>query len=163
MLKLREMMKRKERGSAELVVTLITVPLLIALLFAIVNVSSYFQVRSEIQNEATNGSRLVALYGGSSTGAYRNTTGQSVQNIVLSKIYSNGKCTYSYCAKKPTVSCYVVVNGAKVAVAREAGQEAVCTITYTYSPVAPITLGFNGLFNIPVNVSATSVTETGYN
>lgn len=162
MKKIRDFALNKESGSGELVVSLITIPILAFLLFTIINVSSYFQVRSAVQDTARDGARLVALYGGSTSGAYLNTSGVSVSQTVKDRLYKGGKCTLSYCATAPIVNCRVVVNGAERGVATAAGQPAICSVSYDYSAVAPMAFGFDSLFAYPIKIDATTVTETGY-
>lgn len=165
MQKLRDKLINKDReaGDSELVVTLFTIPILAFLLFTIINVSSYFQVRSEVQDAARDGARLVALYGGTTSTAYLNTTGKTVPAIIQARLYKNGKCTFSYCKSAPTVTCSVIsASGASSTRATAAGQTATCTISYAYGAVAPISFGFQNLFAYPIKVSGTTVTETGY-
>ena len=164
MKKIRDMFSpyNRERGSGELVVTLFSIPLLAGLLFTLINVSSYFQTRSAVQDVARDGARLVALYGGSTTAAYRNTTGENVAVTVQKRLYKDGKCILSHCTKPPVVTCNVVVNGIPRAVATDAGQVAVCNVQYWYSSVAPSWFGFDKLVTVPITIDATTVTETGY-
>jgi len=164
MKKLRDLISssNRESGSGELIVTLFTIPVLAMMLFGLINVSSYFQVRSGVQDIARDGARLVALYGGSTTAAYRNQSGENVATTVFNRLYKNGECTLSYCSTIPTVTCNVIVNGVASAVATDAGQVATCTVRYRYSSVAPVGLNFDQLFATPITIEATTVTETGY-
>jgi Flp pilus assembly protein TadG len=147
--------RRNERG--DVVQTIFMFPIALFLLFALINMSSYFQMRGQVQNVARDGARLVALYGGASTGAIRNNTGQSVQTQVTNILWDGSKCKLSYCTQKPVVTCTPNV-------ATQAGQVVSCTIKYYYSPIAPVPKGlegFNGVTGQPMSVSATYISETG--
>ena len=167
-LKLREKMFRegpREKGSTT-VETVFMMPIAIFILFAMINLSSYFSVRAQVENVAREGARLVALYGGQSTNAIRNTSGESVENQVMDLIWDSetNQCEFSFCEsagngnqRQPVVSCTPNI-------ARNAGEIVECTIQYWYSPLAPVPSGLeglNGVFGQPITVSVTYVSETG--
>jgi Flp pilus assembly protein TadG len=154
---IRARIKNRLDDKASVVETVLMFPIGIFLLFALINFSSYMQLRAEIQNVARDGARLVALYGGQGTDAIRNTSGKTVESQLMTELYRDGKCTYSYCSKPPTVDCTPDV-------ARDAGEIVRCNIVYHYSPVAPVVAGLealNGVFDQPISISSTYVSETG--
>ena len=55
----------RETGS-DVVVTLFLIPIFVSLLFGIIDISTYFQTKTQVQNVTRDGARLVALMGGSS-------------------------------------------------------------------------------------------------
>lgn len=157
MSKFRAWQKRSTNERGDVVQTLLMMPIAIFLLFALINLSSYFSLRAQIQDTARVGARLTALYGGNSAGAVMNNTGKSVETIVLGTMWDGSKCTLSYCTQKPTVKC-------TPSITKVAGELVTCNIKYHYSPIAPVPEGlegFNGVTGQPMSVSATYVAETG--
>lgn len=57
--------RRDEKGN-DVVVTLFMIVFFIGLLFAIVEVSTYFQTKTQVHNITRDGARIVALMGGAS-------------------------------------------------------------------------------------------------
>lgn len=157
MSKLQVMLKKRLNERGDIVQTVLMFPIALFLLFALINLSSFFQLRAEVQNVARDGARLTALYGGQGVNAVRNTTGQSVETRLMNQLWIAGKCTLSYCTAKPLIDCTPDV-------ATSAGQTVTCNIKYAYSPIAPVPdglEGFNGVINQPISVTATYVSETG--
>lgn len=168
MLKLREKLFREgpaEKGSTT-VETVFMMPIAIFVLFAMINLSSYFSVRAQVENVAREGARLVALYGGQSTNAIRNTSGETVESQIMDLVWDSetNRCAFSFCEsagnstqRQPEVECTPNI-------ARNAGEIVSCTIRYWYSPLAPVPEGLeglNGVFGQPITVTATYVSETG--
>lgn len=157
MSKFRDWQKQHTNERGDVVQTIFMLPIAIFLLFALINLSSYFSVRAQVQDTARSGARLVALYGGNSAGAILNRTGQSVDAKILSTIWDGNKCTISYCAKKPEVTCSPTITNM-------AGELVTCNIKYYYSPIAPVPAGLEGLNGVtgqPMSVTSTYVAETG--
>lgn len=157
MTKIRAWQKQRlnERGSV--IETVLMLPFAVVILFALINLSSYFSLRAQVQDTARSGARLVALYGGNGTGAVLNNTGKTVETIVLNNLWDGSKCTLSYCSKKPVVDCTPEIT-------KQAGQIVKCNIKYYYSPIAPVPEGLEGLNGVtsqPMSVSSTYVAETG--
>jgi Flp pilus assembly protein TadG len=155
--KIRTLLENRNFERADVVQTVFMFPIAIFLLFAMINLSSFFQLRAEVQNVARDGARLTALYGGQSPNAIRNTTGKSVTDQLMTQLWDGKQCTLSYCTAKPVIKC-------SPEVARDAGEIVKCTITYAYSPIAPVPDGLEGLNGVvgqPIAVSATYVSETG--
>lgn len=144
-----------ERG--DLVQTVFMLPIAVFMLFALINLSSYFSLRSQIMDTARSGARLVALQGGNSTGAIMSKSKHNVETIVMNQLWDGKQCTLSYCVKKPVVNCTPEIT-------RNAGELVSCNIKYYYSPMAPVPAGlegFNGVTGQPMSVTSTYVAETG--
>ena len=155
--------KRNEHGS-DLVVTLFMIPIFIAVLFSIIEVSTYFQTKTQVENIARDGARMVALFGGSSANISLNQDkfggqGKAVTAYVYSRLVDvNGNCTISGCKQPPVVTC-----GPSVASALN--QDAFCTIDYYYSGVAGSIvnwIGFNAITDNPIHATATFKVETAW-
>lgn len=147
--------KLSERG--DIVQTVMMLPIAIFMLYALINLSSYFGLRAQVMDTARQGARLVALYGGNSTGAVMNNGKDSVKTIVEKQLWDGKKCLLSYCTKKPVVTCSPEIT-------RTAGTLVKCNIKYYYSPIAPVPKGlegWNGVTGQPMSVTATYVAETG--
>lgn len=157
MMKFRNWINRRTNERGDVVQTIFMLPIAIFLLFAMINLSSYFSLHAQIQDTARNGARMVALYGGNGAGAIRNTSGKAVETTILGTLWDGSKCSLSYCTKKPEVNC-------NPDIATQAGQIVTCNIKYYYSPIAPVPQGLEGLNGVtgqPMSVTATYVSETG--
>lgn len=149
--------KRHTNERGDVVQTIMMLPIAIFMLFALINLSSYFSLRAQVLDTARSGARLVALYGGNSTGAVLNNTGKTVETAVLATLWDGSKCTLSYCTQKPVVDCTPEIT-------KIAGEIVKCNIKYYYSPIAPVPQGlegFNGVTGQPMSVTSTYVAETG--
>lgn len=146
--------KDKEAGDS-VVTSLFMIPFAIFLLFAMVNMSMYFQARGQVQNIARDGARQVALYGGNSRDVPRNDRGTDVSQIVYNKLYSGGNCTISGCTKPPVVTCGPNISNS-------AGSDVYCEVTYFFNPVANDIFGFGNITAQQFKVRETYVSETGY-
>lgn len=157
MSKFRKWQKQHTNERGDIVQTVFMMPIAIFLLFALINLSSYFSIRAQIQDTARSGARLVALYGGNSAGAILNHTGETVDSKILGALWDGNKCKISYCAQKPEVSCSPTIT-------QVAGELVTCNIKYYYSPIAPVPsglAGLNGVTGQPMSVTSTYVAETG--
>jgi len=157
MFKIKNLIKSRLNERGDVVQTIFMFPIALFLLFALINLSSYFQLRAQVQNIARDGARLTALYGGQGTNAIRNNTGKTVENTIITSMWDGKKCTLSFCSSKPVVDCTPDA-------ATTAGQTVSCNIKYPYSPIAPVPEGLeglNGVFGQPISVTATYVSETG--
>jgi Flp pilus assembly protein TadG len=158
MIKLRNFVKKRtqnENGEADIIVTLFMVPFAVFLIFALINMSMYFQARSVVENIARDGARQVALYGGAAANVPLNNTGSAVSDLVFNRLYANGGCTQSNCTAPPRVTC--TPNQASAA-----GQSVTCTITYYFSPIANDWFGFAAITAQPFTVTGQTISETGY-
>lgn len=147
---------KNERGSSELPVTLILLPLVIFLIFALIDVSFYMNTRSQVQSVLNQGVRQMALYGGNAANLPLNKTGKPVATIIHDNLWKNGACTLSGCTVEPVVTC-------DVQKATYVGQPMSCTVVYDYSPVADDTLiGFTQFLTSPAySITSTTVSEVG--
>lgn len=164
--------KRNERGSAELVTTLMLMPLLILVILALIEISVYMQTRTSVQNALADATRQVAAYGGDNTRLNPNA-GQPISTQLSNALYRNGRCTYSNCetGKKPVVRCGVVASTAAngipsfsgVGYATSPGQEVACYVTYPYKGVTGggWLLGFESIAK-PFSLVEYSRTEVGF-
>jgi len=144
-----------DRGDSEIITTLMVIPLVIWLIFSLIDTSLYMQARSEVQNVARDGARQVAIYGGNDSRL--NPDNKSISQQVFDRLYQNGKCTASVCTTPPVVTCTPNSTTA-------GGQLVSCSITYSYSAIYgnnPIT-GFAGFLGHSFTVSETAFAETGF-
>lgn len=147
---------REERGSSELPVTIILLPFVIFLIFALIDISFYMNTRSNVQSILRDGTRLVALYGGNSSGSPLNPNGKNIDVMITDRLWQNGECTQSYCDSKPIVSCTPNL-------ARNIAQDVSCTITYDYRPVVnDFFFGFSGVTDPKFTIRETSISETRF-
>ena len=156
-----------ERGDAELVSLLFMLPFSIMLMLSFIDLSVYFNVRASVQQQALNGARLTALYGGSSAGLTTNPDRKNTGDIIDANIYSGGRCQYAGgcpTGYKPDATCYVLNNdGSRATRATRAGQQAVCEIKYKFAPVVQGDIfGFVGITTGQFTVKGTYYTETGF-
>lgn len=160
----------KENGSSDIVVTLFMIPFVLGLVFALIDVSTYFQVRAQVQNITRDGARQVAIYGGASPSIPLNiqkTGGKDVGKLVFDKLYKNGNCTLSACGSGtsggtssvgPTVSC-------NPPVAHSLNEDAYCSVTYNYRSIGggvAANLGFGNVVSVPIKIKETFKVETRY-
>lgn len=127
---------KKERGAAEIVQTLFMLPLVLVLIFAMIDIGFFFSARTTVQNMTRDAARQVAMAGGVDT---RLST-YDIEAALSKSIYdpAKGKCSYIGCSGPPSkVDCYVInSNGKKANQAREAGQDVACEVTYKYTPIS---------------------------
>lgn len=149
---------RREDGSADIIVLLFTIPFILGLIFSLIDISSYFQTRSTVQNITRDGARQVALYGGSSSSIPLNTSGSDVNTSVYNKLYQNGACLPSNCSAPPTVEC-------GPGMATDLNADAYCKVSYRYGSVGGGLvewLGFGTLLSYPIETNESFKVETKY-
>lgn len=161
MLKLRKhltkLYRKPEQGS-DVVTTLFMIPITLGLIFALIDVSSYFQARSSIQSIVRDGARQVALYGGQSFQVALNETGNDVAVNVKNRLWDNGNCVVSGCTEEPIVVC-----GPNIATSLN--DDAFCRVEYAYRSYAGGLvdwLGFGAILNPPFTIEESFKTETKY-
>lgn len=170
LIKIRQKMRwNSERGDAELVSLLFMLPISIMLMLSFIDLSVYFNVRASLQQQALNGARLTALYGGSSASLTTNPLRKNTGDIIDSNIYSNGHCNFAGGCPTgyiPNATCYVLDDaGNKITNnrAQRAGQKAQCEIRYKFQPVVQGDIfGFVGITTGEFRVMGTYYTETGF-
>lgn len=166
MQKLRERQRSgKEFGAADMIAALTLTPIILALFFAIVDVSLWLNTKSHIESVTRDSVRLAAMWGGTDAKSVRlNTTGKSSATHIRDRIYNDSKksCLRSNCTKAPVVSCSVASGNGKFATA--AGQTITCNVTYYYKSIFPGSklLGFGQITEAPIKYGMTAVSETGY-
>lgn len=161
--KIRKIMKRrdKEEGSADLIVTLATIPFALLLILALIDISLFLNTKSYVQSSLRDGVRQAAMWGGTGDPSQvrLNLSGTNTQTTILNKLWdsSKGVCTHSHCQAKPAVSC-------TTAVATAAGQRISCSVVYKYQSIVPGSnlLGFGNITNSPFTATEYSLSETGY-
>lgn len=147
--------RRKEKGSADIIVIMLTLPLIIFLIVSLIDVSLYFQARTQVHNATRDAVREAAIWGG--VNSPLNPTGTTVTTSLKNKLWQDGRCTPGQCQKAPTVSC--TPNRTT-----RAGQELRCTTTYYYRTISktnPIT-GFGNLTSRSFTITETARSETGF-
>lgn len=153
--------KNREDGSSDVVVTLFMIPFVIGLVFALIDVSTYFQVRSSVQNITRDGARQVALYGGASETIALNretTGGKNITAVVMNQLWQDGNCTLSGCTVPPTATC-----GPNIAYSLN--EDAYCTVTYNYNSIGGgivAWLGFGAITGAEIKITETFKVETRY-
>lgn len=60
----RKTLKKNEKGSSEVIVTVLLLPVMFFFLMALIDVGLYFQTRTTIQNQTRDAARQVAIWGG---------------------------------------------------------------------------------------------------
>lgn len=163
--KFRKIMRRgdREQGSADMIVTLATIPFAIFLILALLDISLFLNTRSHVEASVRDGVRQAAMWGGAGgpSQVRLNTSGQETQKNIKDRLWegsdSAGTCTHSHCVKAPVISC-------PLKVASNAGQKITCTATYYYSSIVPGAelLGFGAITNEPYTVTESAISETGY-
>lgn len=158
--KLKEKRLGREHGS-DIIITLFALPVVLAVVFSLIDVSSYFQTRAQVENITRDGARQVALYGGTSPSIPLNIQtlgGKDITATVLAKLWQNGNCTLSGCTKPPTVTCSPTQ-------ASSLSQDATCTVTYNYRSIGGALvdmLGFGNIVSTEIKVTETFKVETRY-
>lgn len=160
-MKLRKRMVARNRNheqGSDIITTLFMIPFVLGLIFVLVDVSSYFQTRSTVQNITRDGARQVALYGGNGTNVPLNSTQRTVAAAVYERLYADGSCQVSNCANPPVVTC-----GPQIA--RNINDDAFCRVTYYYQSVGGGLvqwLGFGDLLAAPIQIEESFKVETRY-
>lgn len=161
-------LKTKEMGAADMIAALTLTPLVLMLIFAMIDLSLWLNTKAHIEASARDGVRVASNWGGTGNNSKvrLNPTSQTVDSMIKDKIYDSKKktCTRSLCTKPPVVKCRVgSLSGTKV-VASRAGETVRCQITYNYRSIffGSELLGFGQITEKPMNYVVTGVTETGY-
>jgi Flp pilus assembly protein TadG len=147
-----------EESGNDIVVTLFMLPIVLGVIFSGIEVSTYFQARAEVQNITRDGARQVALYGGTSESIVLNQTGKNITQTVYNRLYTNGHCTVSACAKAPTVTC-------GPSKATSLNDDAYCTVEYFYQNMGLALvewLGYDKIVNNPIKITEQFKVETRY-
>lgn len=149
--------RRDERGN-DLITSIFMIPIILGLIFVLIDVSVYFQARSEVQNVARDSARTIALLGGDSKSIPLNNLGAKPSELGLKSIWDGSKCLPSACSKKPTISC-------SPDKATQLNQQVTCRVNYFYQPAGGALvswLGFGDLLTLPISSSEVFRSETFY-
>lgn len=162
-------LKKEEKGLSDLVNALILMPLMIILIFTVLNVGNYLYTLSIVTNETALGARLVGLYGGEdSTIAQGNLDDMgnghnTISEYVESRLYDTGAgiCKVgivSGTCEPPQVECD------KTNIDVRPGTVVSCTVTYEYvSFLDGIDLGLSTILERPQTIKQSSVAEVSFN
>lgn len=158
--------KNDERGAGELINALITIPIILILLFSILNVGNYFIVIGNVTEEVSNAARQVAIYGGENSRVARShvASGQTISTMLSNKLSNGTTCLLSGCTQVPTsVSCTKWNGGPTGAI--KPGDTVSCTVTYHYkSFLGGVDFGIGNVLEQAKPITQYSVAETwGYN
>lgn len=153
--------KNNSEEGNDIIVTLIMLPFVLALLFSMIDVSTYFQTKTQIQNVVRDGARQVSLYGGTSATLALNKeqhggVGVNVTNEVKGKLWGTSGCKLSMCIKEPVVQC-----GPSKSTSLDT--DAYCTVTYYYKNMSMALtkwLGLDALSNKTIKLTETFKVET---
>lgn len=158
----------KERGASEVAAAIFVIPLMIALIFTLIEVGFNLHYRTQVDNVAQDAVRGVSHDGAvydprtytgprgeryEQDGAGWQTWGQER----LTQL-----CGSARCKQPPTITC------SPSTLQTYAGETATCRVRFWYSPITgrlldnPImNLGFGGLWSDPIEVEVTTVTTVG--
>lgn len=99
---------RSDRGDSELVSLIILLPIVVGLLFTMVDTSIYFSNRAQVQAVARDGARTVAIMGGNGTGTQRTAIerqyGQD-KSVACAGLDSNSVVTDAFTAASTATEC----------------------------------------------------------
>lgn len=154
--KIQNQRNERERGAADMIAALTLTPIILFLLFAIIDISLWLNTKAHIEAATRDGTRIAAMWGGAGNTPL-NTTGKNIPSSIKSKLYNGKSCTRSNCTRVPKVSC----TPSKV---RTAGSQISCTTTYYYKSLfgKADLLGFGGITSKPIVYKSTAISETGY-
>jgi Flp pilus assembly protein TadG len=133
MKKILDKYRNSEDGAGELYSALVVIPILLILLVAIIDVGGYYLAMGKVADIAKEGSRQVAIYGGSDSTLAKTKLGQPVSTYLRGLLY-NGSCTQSRCVTPPTVTCTGTA-GIKP------GTMVNCTVDYYYDSILGSAIG----------------------
>jgi len=149
--------------ASETVAVLFTLPLLVALIFTLVEVGFRFSAQMSIQNTVRDLARTAAVQGGTKNLPARNDN--TTEDLVILAETALAKCPYvGNCDPGSNVVSCTVPQGENVEKIGEAGTVITCNVTYSYSGVGAARfasgLGFWWVSE-PIKVQAVSVSELG--
>lgn len=165
---------RDERG-AEAVAMMIVIPVLVVLVFALIDVGMMFRARMLVENVYRDAARGAAADGGNMN-PRTNTMGYKAWDVWgHEQLWDGSKCRVADCKSgegAPTIDCQTLTSPAGVEqrgnVAPQAGYLITCSGHYPYKPIngallnGPLGLGFGGLLK-EFEVSVSARAETGAN
>lgn len=153
-----KIIRRSRENGNDIITTLFMIPFTLGLIFILIDVSSYFQARSTIQNIVRDGARQVSLYGGQAANVPLNQSGTDVASKVESRLWANNVCVVSGCTAPPIVTC-----GPNLATSLN--DDAFCRVTYHYRSFGGglvYWLGFGAVVDPPFTIEESFKVETKY-
>lgn len=150
--------RRRDENGNDVITSVFMLPLIIGLIVTMIDVSTYFQARSEVQNITKNAARTIALVGGNSAKIPLNNLGKTPSDIARSQLWDGSKCLPTACSAAPTVTCTPNI-------ARSLNQTVTCTTVYRYQSAGGALvqwLGFGDLLSVPIRAVETTRSETYY-
>jgi hypothetical protein len=158
---------KEEKGMSDLINALILMPLMIILIFTVLNVGNYLYTLSVVTGEAALGARMTGLYGGEDSKVAKSKLKAlpgnyaQVSNYIESRIYSDGNCTIGLIkaqCEKPKVTC------TKSTSTVTPGSIVSCEIEYQYrSFLRGIDLGISNVLEEKQFIKQSSVSEISWN
>ena len=159
---------KEERGLSDLVNALILMPLMIILIFTVLNVGNYLYTLSIVTNETALATRMVGLYGGENSTIARKKvkdltgTTNNISTYLQERIYDAGSNTcrvgvVSSRCEPPVVTC-TSRDGIR------AGSIVTCEVEYRYkSFLNGLDLGISSVLERPQTIRQSAVAEVSSN
>lgn len=165
--------REREHGVSEAAATIFILPLMIALIFVLIELGFNLQYRAKVDNIVQDTVRSISNEGGVywpktytgpakyGTGAMAGTGWEGYARDRLTALCGTVNSVSSRCSSAPTITCTPQI-------AAYAGVEAKCTVTFPYKPVASfmsnnpaMNLGFGGIWSKPFTTTVTAPTTVG--
>lgn len=153
--------RNSEKGASDIIVVLFVAPIMVFLLFGMIDVSTWLQAREHTYNSVRDAARQVAFFGGNDHRVSLNPNSDYVSNVIRDTKMRGGNNTCAPglpCTRPADLTCTPNV-------VRTLGQTVSCTGTYHYQSVAggmTAWLGFGDLLGQPITVTETYMAETFY-
>lgn len=144
-----------ERGGSDAVVSLIVLPIIIFLIFATINVSTYFQHKSMVQDFTRTAVRFYSI------NPTETTAVDNLRAQVTAGAYARSSTTPNVACGKVTgrnADGTPIISNATII----AGEIVACSITnYSFVPIAQDPFGFSDMTKRPFTVYSESLAEAG--
>lgn len=147
-----QVLRKEDRGASDIITILFLLPILLLLIFSMIDLSLYVMARSTVQGVARDGARQVAMWGGNES-SLRGKASAPTANMKTALVHGNGNCKPSACTKAPVIQCTPKQTSA-------AGDNVSCSVTYSYRSVTGNYSLFSALTNQSFTVTQTSRAET---
>lgn len=136
---------QKEDGGGEVISALFVIPMIMLLLFFIVDMGGFYFTMGQVSDVTKEATRQVAIYGGNNSTLAKNKLGTSVSSALSSKLKELG----------------VSVSGVSCSGGGLPGDVVSCSVTFKYDSVLA-SAGIGGLAE-PQTITQYSVAETWSN
>lgn len=146
---------KQEKGDSEIISVLILLPIMLMLIFSMIDISLYVMTRSTVQGVARDGARQVAMWGGNESSLRGKNVKTPSTNMTNALQHSNGACKPSACqnGKPPKATCTPKQTS-------QAGDEVSCSVTYSYQSVVGNFSFFGAVTSQPFTVTQYARSET---